>query len=74
MQTITHSVKHTIQDGGTIQILFGSHLKDKDIVDHHLFKDHPLVINSIRELIAVAPYDPPYVPPNQRKPSLEDMF
>ena len=46
-------MKHTIQDGGTIQIFFGSHLKDKDMVDHylfkdHLFKNHLLIINSIR--------------------------
>ena len=48
IQATTHSVKHTIQDRGTIQIFLGSHLKNKDMGDHQLFKNHLLIINSIR--------------------------
>jgi len=48
--TTTHSVKRTIQDDRTIPTINGNLLKDKDMVDHHQFKDHLPITNFIREI------------------------
>ena len=48
--TTTHLVKHAIRDGGIILTFHRSLLEDKDMVDHHHFKDHLLIINFIREI------------------------
>jgi len=48
--TTTHSVKRTIRDGKTIPTFHENLLKDKDMVDHHHFIDHLLIISFIREI------------------------
>ena len=51
--TTTHLVKHTIRDGRIIPTFHVSLLKDKNMVDHHHFKNHLLIINFTREINSI---------------------
>ena len=46
----TYLVKHTIHDGEIIPTFHRSLLKDTDMVVHHHFKDHLLIINFTRKI------------------------
>jgi len=51
--TTTHLVKHTIRDSRIIPTFPGSLIKDKDMVNHHHFKDHLQIINFTREINSI---------------------
>jgi len=73
--TTTHSVKRTIRDGGTIPTFHENLLMDKDMVDHHHFKDRLLIINFTREINLMKHYLSLHISlPIKEKLSFEDTL